>query len=138
MNVIHSAPQKVSTKVIFGLQPSGFRLPQAETFFYWSQSNFLQYNNPLIKKSSENALNLRKSLRATRVRSLGCLEYNSASSQFLCEILIKSDNVTHNNTTTSKVSSKHCHIMLYNDRRKPNGCNPKNDLNRGFLWGDYV
>jgi len=44
INVIHSAP------TFLGLQPSGFRLSQADTFFYWSQSNFLQDNNPLIKK----------------------------------------------------------------------------------------
>ena len=35
MNVIHSAPTKKSlSKSFFGLQPSGFRLSQAETFFY--------------------------------------------------------------------------------------------------------
>jgi len=50
---IHSAPTKKSlSKSFFGLQPSGFRLSQAETFFYWSHSNCLQYNNPLIKKIS--------------------------------------------------------------------------------------
>ena len=75
MNVIHRAPTKKSlSKSFFGLQPSGFRLSQAETFFYWSHSNFLQYNNPLIQFFSENSLNLRKSVRATRVRSLVSLE----------------------------------------------------------------
>jgi len=64
MNVIHSAPTKKSlSKSFFGLQPSGFRLSQAETFFYWSHSNFLQYNNPLIKKIQ------RKLIELTKIRS---------------------------------------------------------------------
>ena len=64
MNVIHSAPTKKSlSKSFFGLQPSGFRLPQAETFFYQSHSNFLQYNNPLIKKFQ------RKLIELTKIRS---------------------------------------------------------------------
>jgi len=51
MNVIHIAPTKKSlSKSFLGLQPSGFRLSQANTFFYWSLSN-LQDNNPLIKKN---------------------------------------------------------------------------------------
>jgi len=64
MNVIHSAPTKKSlSKSFFGLQPSGFRLSQAKTFFYWSHSNFLQYNNPLIKHFQ------RKLIELTKIRS---------------------------------------------------------------------
>jgi len=44
ITIVHSAFAKKSlSKSFFGLQPSGFRLSQAKTFFYWSHSNFLQY-----------------------------------------------------------------------------------------------
>ena len=88
MNVIHSAPTKKSpSKSFFGLQPSGFCLSQAETFFYWSHSNLLQYNNPLIKIFQwKNHWTYENFVRATRVRSLAALSktilFRSISAKF--------------------------------------------------------
>jgi len=56
-------PQKSLSKSFFGLQPSGFRLSQAETFFYWSHSNFSQYNKSLVKNFQ------RKLIELTKIRS---------------------------------------------------------------------
>jgi len=51
MTIVHSALAKMSlSKSFWGLQPLGFRLSQAETFFFLSQSNFLQYKNLVITK----------------------------------------------------------------------------------------